>query len=562
MICALALIVTIGTASAQEAVDVSQQADDYKRVGPQVATAGLSVEQQLAQQRELHSWLSREIPASALANPLTIQLTPEELAQINEGPAGGPQRVGVVKRLSQPVQVACDSAKGNRTARCSGDGALEFTEDGGFVWSRTIQSVGAAGIRAHLVDISIPSGAELFFYSPNGEAYGPFIDAGPHGDGELWLPSVMADTGVLVVKHHGPNGREELPAMTMTLTDVGHIDSGIFDVPVTTEGNNDLCPYNASCVQNQTCQNSGPATAAENAVAKMLWVSGCCLNICTGGLIADTDPSSETPYFLTANHCMSRGRDARNVEAFFQYEMSCGGTCPAGSFNPAPVSTKTLGANIRATGSSGDFTLLELSQSPPSGSTYLGWNNTPIAFSQGAALHRIHHPSGAPQAYSEHAVDTNIGTCTGASRGAYIYSDDVFGGTEGGSSGSPVVNSSGEIVGQLLGCCPAGGGNCNDVCNSNNHTLDGAFAHYYPNVASFLDNGGGTCSTTPTDCSDGVDNDCDGATDCADTNGAEDCSSDPACSGGTCSNVGDSCSTNSDCCSNKCKGSPNNKTCK
>lgn|GEM_PF-4890834 len=34
--------------------------------------------------------------------------------------------------------------------------------------------------------------------------------------------------------------------------------------------------------------------------------------------------------------------------------------------------------------------------------------------------------------------------------------------------------------------------------------------------------------------------------------------------GGGCSlaQIGDSCSSNSDCCSNKCKGGPNNKTCK
>ena len=123
MIGALALIVTIGTTAAQDAVDVSQQVDSYKRVGPQLATQGLTVEQQISRQRELHGWLSREIPASALANPLTIQLTPQELAQIDEGPAGGPQRVGVVRRLSQPVQVACDAAKGNRAARCNATSA-------------------------------------------------------------------------------------------------------------------------------------------------------------------------------------------------------------------------------------------------------------------------------------------------------------------------------------------------------------------------------------------------------------------------------------------------------
>ena len=49
-----------------------------------------------------------------------------------------------------------------------------------------------------------------------------------------------------------------------------------------------------------------------------------------------------------------------------------------------------------------------------------------------------------------------------------------FGVTEGGSSGSPVVNSSGQVVGQLSGGC---GYNINDVCDEvQNRTVDGAFA--------------------------------------------------------------------------------------
>ena len=296
----------------------------------------------------------------------------------------------------------------------------------------------------------------------------------------------------------------------------------------------------------------------------MRWISGAFIYICSGGLIADTDNGSEIPYFLTANHCLSNSNAASNLEAFFDYRMSCGGSCPAGTFDPAPA-PKTTGATVEATGKKGDFTLLRLSETPPAGSVYLGWNSAPIASNNGAALHRISHPSGAPQGYSEHAVDANIGTCLNTPRGQFIYSDDVFGATEGGSSGAPVVNASGEIVGQLTGCCGVGGGNCNDVCNANNHTIDGAFAFYFSNVEPFLDST--PCTPTTADCTDGVDNDCDSLTDCDDTNGgAEDCSSEPTCQSG-CANPGglppgSSCTSDSECCSDKCKGPPSNKTCR
>jgi len=66
-----------------------------------------------------------------------------------------------------------------------------------------------------------------------------------------------------------------------------------------------------------------------------------------------------------------------------------------------------------------------------------------------------------------------------------IYQDMVTGSTMGGSSGSPVVNSSSEVVGQLSGCC---GYNCGDECDFvNNWTVDGALAYYWDSVSAFLD---------------------------------------------------------------------------
>jgi hypothetical protein len=168
-------------------------------------------------------------------------------------------------------------------------------------------------------------------------------------------------------------------------------------------------------------------------------------------------------------------------------------------------------------------------------------------------------------------VDTSAPTCGGWPRGNWIYSRDTLGATEGGSSGSPVLNASGEIVGQLSGGC---GTNVNVNCDAvNNATVDGAFAAYYSDVAPILDPAGGCTdadgdgSCVPDDCndanaavhpgaaevcSDGIDNDCDGATDAADG----DCS--------TCDLLprGASCSDNSQCCSGNCKGKPGRKTCR
>jgi hypothetical protein len=57
-------------------------------------------------------------------------------------------------------------------------------------------------------------------------------------------------------------------------------------------------------------------------------------------------------------------------------------------------------------------------------------------------------------------------------------------------------------------------------------------------------------------CGDGLDNDCDGATDCSD----DDCSGDPLCS--SCSGTGADCSSDGECCSGKCKGKSGSQTCR
>lgn len=359
-----------------------------------------------------------------------------------------------------------------------------------------------------------------------------------------------------------------------------------------------LCDFNASCTENAECVSVPAAIdGARHAVGMILFFSRGFYYLCSGGLVADSDASSEIPYFLTAKHCVSKGREAKSVLTYFDHiETSCtGGSC---SF---PSQADTSGSTIAATNNTGDYTLLVLDQAPPAGRVFLGWNTAPIAFTGGTHLYRISHPGGAPQAYSEHSVDTTAVTCGVWPRGSWIYSHDTFGATEGGSSGSPVLNGSGQIVGQLSGAC---GYNVNDECDAiNNSTVDGAFASYYPQVAAFLGSGiaacsadsdcadgdlcttdmcdAGTCRNTALDCDDGdactIDA-CDPRTgSCAST--PVDCDDGIACTADSCdastgqclsddsgcpvcAQQGKSCSADSQCCGGRCRGKPGRQTCK
>ena len=540
-IVALALGPSIGTAAPPAA----------ERIAGEPLVGGPTLDEEMAQQAQLNAWLMGELPAGTLQAPLVVRLTADEQSDLKkkqEESSNGPAVVGRAKSLALPVKFSgLDAKLLGETPRAVAGGLLRGTSDGGFVWAVALKAEGAGALRAHLVDVKLPSDADLYFFSPAGQAFGPYDVQAVHGD--LWTHSVFGEVGVVMVRHFGPTGSDDLARHSFRVADVGHIGQAFAgSLRSITES---FCSFNVSCIENASCHNGTPADAAKSAAALMQWISGQFIYTCTGTLLNDTVSTSQIPYFLTANHCLSTNSIAGNLETYFQFSLPCGQTnCPAQT-NPGGI--QRLGATVKATAAAGDFTLLQLNQTPPAGSNFLGWNHTAVANTNNVNLYRISHPAWAPQAWSSQRTDTSAPTCQGWPRGERIYSRSTGGGTEGGSSGSAVLNGASEVVGQLSGAC---GTNVNNACDAvNNATVDGALAFYWASVQPFLDPV--TCTPTTEVCNDGVDNDCDGAIDCADSN----CNGSPSCNQ-SCSPAGASCTSNSQCCSNKCKGNPNAKTCR
>ncbi|HET6564587.1 MAG TPA: serine protease, partial [Xanthomonadales bacterium] len=481
-----------------------------------------------AERKAYHDWLVSEKVAAAQENKLVAQATAEQLREVDEAPKQFPEIVGLSQELALDVSfndVKLSSLRGNPHKLAVG--AVEGTADGGYVYSAELSSPGAVGLRVQFAGFSLPTGAAMYLYTADGQVFGPYSGKGPLGNGQFDSHTLASDTVTLQLRQVGPASQANLRNTRFQVVGLGHIR------PRFMAGE---CGYNADCVVNAKCDSDPALADSEKAVAHMLFRSGGSYYICSGGLIADNDSSNSLPLFLTANHCISRGRDANSLENFFQFAASgCGDTslCNASYASLRSEFDRTLGASIVSTGREADYTLLRLAESAPAGTVSLGWNSTPVAFNSGTDLFRISHPGGAPQSFSQHEVDATAGTCTAWPRGDRIYSRDVVGATEGGSSGSPVVNSAGEIVGQLSGAC---GTNVNDNCDAvNNATVDGAFAAYFSAVEPFLNPGGGPgCTITEVveaTCNDGQDNDCDGDTDGADS----DCSSGGLPPGASCS---------------------------
>jgi V8-like Glu-specific endopeptidase len=552
---------------------------------PEAAIGGVDWVDYMAGHAHLQSWLLSELPSGSMDKPVQIRVTAADLRELERVDAEDPGKtvVGLTKPVSQPVDFSglkLDAV--SASAKGFAGGSVAATDDGGFVWATSVVSKGASALRVHFTDVKLPPTADLFVYTLEGQAFGPYQSDVLGKENEFWSNTVVGSTAIVQLRYYGPAVAKEIAQIGFKIADVGHIgpkflpageiktafsqsrpdassktaDGVDFQVsdPASDPSTDQFCSYNASCIENAECGGPGWSAKADaqNATALMLWVSGAFINTCTGGLLNDT-ASSGTPYFLTANHCLSRNKDARNLETYFQYKVSCGGSCPS-EWQGGGI--QRSGSTLLSTSNTSDYTLLQLNQAPPSGSVFMGWTSAPVANSNGTDLYRISHPATAPQAYSAQTVDTSAGTCQGIPRGAWIYSGDTYGATEGGSSGSPVYNGNGQVVGQLTGAC---GFNPGDPCDSgSNATIDGAFANYYSNISQYLNPS--PCDPSPEVCDDNDDNDCDGDVDCDDA----DCSGDPACDTGGCSlgQPGDPCTSNGDCCSNKCKGPPSGKTCR
>jgi hypothetical protein len=437
---------------------------------------------------DVFNWLRSE--AVAPDSIITVKVSEEELAELDNyecETCAKSQKllVGLVKPVG--VQISFRSLD-----------SVVRTADGGMVWTGALESPGATALRLHFTNFNLPDDTALYIYGLNGEAFGPYAGRGEADSGEFWSHTLTGPVVYVQLRHFGPISRDELRSISFDIEGAGYL-SEKFLIPFYQGRTPELeglsgamthCPDNEDCVEDASCYSGGAIADAKKAAAAMQWVSGAWIYMCSGGLIADSDPGTQIPYFLTANHCISRAKDAKNLECYFQYATSsCHATClPIGNF------PRTLGASVIDSSRDGDHTLLQLSQNPPSGSVFLGWTNQPVATANGTHLFRISHPSGMPQAYSEHVVETTLVECSSLPIGEFIYSQDVVGATEGGSSGSPVMNMSGQIVGQLYGAC----GYTLEVCDAEqNRTVDGAFAFYYSQVQPWLGDGGSPgCTAT------------------------------------------------------------------
>ncbi|HEY9114257.1 MAG TPA: T9SS type A sorting domain-containing protein, partial [Bacteroidales bacterium] len=208
-----------------------------------------------------------------------------------------------------------------------------------------------------------------------------------------------------------------------------------------------------NCPEGEDWQNE------KNGVARVLVKEGSSLYWCSGSLVNNTMQDG-TPYFLTANHCgvNSNTADYNQWIFYFLYESP---DCQFPGSEPTTFSmtgAKKIASASGETNSGSDFKLLLLNEKVPANYKpyFNGWNRTIEPASSGVD---IHHPEGDLKMISTYlnpAVSTSyLGTNPDPNghfwKIVWAPTDGGYGVTEGGSSGSPLFNSQGQVVGALTG---------------------------------------------------------------------------------------------------------------
>lgn len=299
----------------------------------------------------------------------------------------------------------------------------------------------------------MPRGGQLLLYDPlQTETLGPFTPSDNEGHQQLWTPVLGGDELVLEVVVP----TEERANLRLRLTSINHDFLNFYGV---TTG---ACHLDVLCGE---ANGWGIVDLYRDIIQSVAVYGTGGETFCTGALINNTANDCR-PYFLSAFHCDVTPSEAPSVVVYWNFQNSfCRQPGTVASSNPGNGSLNNFntGATYRAGYQPSDFVLLELDDPIPASSQayFAGWSRE--ATPPQDTVICVHHPDGAEKRISFAFNDTYPGMWGNGNQEVpngnhLIVPDWSVGSTEVGSSGAPLFNKQGRIVGQLHG----GGASCSN----------------------------------------------------------------------------------------------------
>ena len=336
--------------------------------------------------------------------------------------------------------------------------------DGSQIIVLIIKSSGASGVGVHFRNFALADGEEVYVYGAAGDSivFGPFTDKGPWGSGEFWSGTVDGDT--VVIEFYKKTDENE---QGFEIFEISHILAELDWRLRSNEPDVLNCEVDASCY----------GDPEKNAVARIVFNNDGPY-LCTGTLLSNV-AQDRTPYFLTANHCVSTQAIAQTAEVYWFYQTT---SCNSGVLRSWVHSPP--GANLLAAQSSNDFALLRLLNNAPGGAVFAAWTST--AQSTGTSVFGLHHPGGDYPPYISSYLRRFTGSitrtndyCSGTGLVNGYGIEWTTGAAEPGASGSGLFTSNGHQLVGVLSCGPIPA-----TCSSS--PSYSKFASFYPQIRQYV----------------------------------------------------------------------------
>jgi len=328
-------------------------------------------------------------------------------------------------------------------------GKWEQAPDGGRIWRVTVTVPGAHALSSYFDKFILPEGGKVFLYNPSKtQVIGAFTSKNNMAGGYFATELIAGERFTL--EYYQPSVAQVAPLIHIYSIDYAYRGVGFLDAYRNPENPAVTCEVNVKCPEGDSWQDEvkGVTRIKIKKNGSSYW--------CTGSLLNNVR-NNHVPYVLTADHCLS-GATADDLQQwifYFGYESP---TCA----NPVitPYSNTMTGATLKAHGGNAgdtgsDFCLVLLNQNiPDTFNVYFnGWNRKDTTSPSGVC---IHHPEGDLKkisTYDQPLVTVNFSGNPNPChwRVYWIATPNGHGVTEPGSSGSPLFDNHGRIVGTLTG---------------------------------------------------------------------------------------------------------------
>jgi PKD repeat protein len=360
-------------------------------------------------------------------------------------------------------------------------GSWYHLADGSKVWRLAIEVPNAVALSVVYDAFYIPPGAKLFLYNELETQVIGAYDSDNNPLGGIFATELVEGEKVILEyqepKFVAGKPRIDISEVCYAYRSISHLKK--FNPTKTTGWGS-----SGACEVNMNCSPEGDNWQDEKRGVAEIWLrDNGGWGWCSGSLMNNTSYDG-TPYFLTADHCgyTALVTDFPVWQFYFNYE-SVGCTTPG----TEPSYQTLVGCVERAVGTitgGSDFLLVELTTTPGAAINpyYNGWDRTTNT-SGGVG---IHHPAGDIKKISTYnsrtitgGVNFGVPYGTTANNSAwgfqFVATANGHGVTEGGSSGSPLFNSIGLVVGTLSG----GTSSCTNLTGGN--VYGGMFYHWTSN---------------------------------------------------------------------------------